>query len=385
MPAEEHPRHDQEEMAEEHSFDELAKGLVKGSLTRGQALKLLGASILSSLVGSGVLGIVPEVASAKPPRHRRRGRHHKKPKTTTTLPPGQTCDSTNCAGGCCVNINTCHTNDPQFCGTGAGSCVRCADNVACVSGVCQPGPPPPPCSASNCLSGCCENNTCHQGDPAACGTGGGTCTNCGSAAGVSCVSGGCVQPPPTTCGPTNTSGTCPRGQRCVGGACVCDSMSCANGCCSNGECHTNDPTACGSGGGNCRTCPPNTECQNNGSCGCEPATNCTGPGQVFDPVTCRCTCAAKTIGCGLTFNPVACPTPGADACCQQYETISGTCACVCGLGCLPNDASCTSDADCAAAFPGFSAVCLSGPAQAQGDPSCGCGNERNFCGFTGVC
>jgi CXCXC repeat len=128
------------------------------------------------------------------------------------------------------------------------------------------------------------------------------------------------------------------------------------------------------------TCCPDGSTLCGGNC----VTNCTGRGQGLDPDTCRCTCTAKTTGCGPNRNPVACPTPGAQSCCEQFETISGTCACVCGAGCLPDGASCTSDAECVEAF-GQASVCLSGPANAQGDPSCGCGNERNFCGFTGAC
>src|SRR3954467_9593592 len=86
-----------EQATEEYSFDELAKGLASGTLSRGQALKLAGTAILGSLLGSGVLGMVPEVASARP--NRRRGRRHKKPTTIATLPANQTCDSTNCASG----------------------------------------------------------------------------------------------------------------------------------------------------------------------------------------------------------------------------------------------------------------------------------------------
>jgi hypothetical protein len=46
--AEDLPRqvHDQEDITEEHSFDELAHGLASGSASRRQALKLLGGALL---------------------------------------------------------------------------------------------------------------------------------------------------------------------------------------------------------------------------------------------------------------------------------------------------------------------------------------------------
>jgi hypothetical protein len=45
------PRYD-EDIAEEYSFDELAKGMASGAISRGRALKLVGASLL----GLGTLG-----------------------------------------------------------------------------------------------------------------------------------------------------------------------------------------------------------------------------------------------------------------------------------------------------------------------------------------
>ena len=41
---------DQEDIAEEHSFDELAKGLASGTLSRSRALKLFGGAVLGGLL-----------------------------------------------------------------------------------------------------------------------------------------------------------------------------------------------------------------------------------------------------------------------------------------------------------------------------------------------
>src|SRR5436305_358545 len=45
---------------EAHYFDELAKGLAKGTLSRGRALKLLGAGLISSVL----VPLIPGIAGA---------------------------------------------------------------------------------------------------------------------------------------------------------------------------------------------------------------------------------------------------------------------------------------------------------------------------------
>jgi len=48
MAAEGLPREvrDQEDITEEHSFDQLARGLASGAVSRGQALRMLGGALL---------------------------------------------------------------------------------------------------------------------------------------------------------------------------------------------------------------------------------------------------------------------------------------------------------------------------------------------------
>lgn len=50
------------ELTEEHSFDELARGLASGAISRRRALKLFGATIL----GAALLPLFPGVAEAEP-------------------------------------------------------------------------------------------------------------------------------------------------------------------------------------------------------------------------------------------------------------------------------------------------------------------------------
>jgi hypothetical protein len=73
----------------EHSFDELTRGMASGSISRGRALRLMGAALLGSTLGS--LGIVDE-ASADPPGCKRNGKNCTR---------NDQCCSGNCAGGTC--------------------------------------------------------------------------------------------------------------------------------------------------------------------------------------------------------------------------------------------------------------------------------------------
>jgi hypothetical protein len=93
------------------SFDELARGLADGSVTRGKALKLMGAALLGGTLGS--LGIGGE-AAADPPGCKRNG---KKCKQNTQ------CCSRNCVNGTCAC---------------KGLFSDCNNNSECCSGYCNP-------------------------------------------------------------------------------------------------------------------------------------------------------------------------------------------------------------------------------------------------------
>ena len=89
--------------ARERSFDELATELANGSLSRGKALKLMGAA----LVG-GALASIPGIAEAAPPLKR----------------SGKRCRSNGqCLSGLCVS-GVC---------SGAFKCGRCGKDCACVA------------------------------------------------------------------------------------------------------------------------------------------------------------------------------------------------------------------------------------------------------------
>ena len=195
----------------------------------------------------------------------------------STCPTGQTCNggacsgcnSTSCPNGCCSG-STC--NDPtssMACGTAGASCTNCgttadgcsasgsctcggatacATGQECTGGKCA-------CDATSCPTGCCQNNLCTTPSSMACGTGGGSCTNCGTTGDGCSATGSC------TCGGGKACGS---GQVCSGGKCVCDAASCPTGCCLGNACEPGNTTAaCGPAGGTCQVCATGDTCTGN--------------------------------------------------------------------------------------------------------------------------
>jgi hypothetical protein len=308
MPAEDHPRYDdQKDTTPEHSFDELAIELADDSLTRARALKFMGAALLGSLLGGVVLGM-PEAEARR--RRRRRGRPR---------PFLATCSPSNC-GGCCTG-RICRPGTTTFdCGAGGSGCVTCGTGAICTAGACV-FLPPATCSASNCSGGCCAGNSCQPGTAnTACGIGGGACVNCPT--GTSCINGSCQ------C----TAGTCPGGTTCVNGSCQCTAGTCAAGCCQSGTCLPgNSNTACGVGGVACTSCPAGTQCATSGSqagtCVCSPAScnGCCSNGMCL-PGNLPSACGSTGTAC------LACPT---GATCTNGQ-------CLCGSNLCPPPATCNS-------------------------------------------
>src|SRR5215216_398264 len=85
---------------EEGFFDELARGLADGSITRGKALRLMGAALVGGTLAS--LGIGE--AGADPPGCKRAGKHC----TRDT----QCCGSLVCVSGTCQTPTTSTTETP---------------------------------------------------------------------------------------------------------------------------------------------------------------------------------------------------------------------------------------------------------------------------------
>jgi hypothetical protein len=134
-------------------LDELARGVADGSISRGQALKWLGAGAVAFAIGP----LFPEQAEALTRRQRRRCRN----RGGTPLERGEC----NCGLKCGANLSrftcqgnpncTCHqtTEGRGFCGqsicgtacTASGDCLsgsKCVVNDACCGGpVCVPACP----------------------------------------------------------------------------------------------------------------------------------------------------------------------------------------------------------------------------------------------------
>jgi len=132
---------------EDGFFDDLARGLADGTLTRGKALRLMGAAVVGGALGS--LGISGE-AGADPPGCKRNGK---------TCTRNDLCCSGNCSGGTCqaqtttTTTSTTSTTTTPLCGPVSGTCNG---NTDCCSGRCAGGVCAPPCSGAVALS----NGTC---------------------------------------------------------------------------------------------------------------------------------------------------------------------------------------------------------------------------------
>jgi hypothetical protein len=238
--------HDQEDITEEHSFDELAKGLSNGTLSRGKALKLLGAT----LFGSVLMPLFPEQAQALTNTERRR----------CTMQGGTVCSSgTRASEVCCPSGETCVNGaccpSTQACGSACcqsdQSCVNgaccpstqacgsacCQSDQSCVNGTCSTpeSPPPPPgveCTV-NSMSGswtetctpefpvCCPNFGCVPSGTVCCTEvppeqeGAHYCFDP-----YQCCYGQCIQSDEVCC-PNAVNGVCPPGTQCctTGGGC----------------------------------------------------------------------------------------------------------------------------------------------------------------------
>jgi hypothetical protein len=212
----------------DHSFDELARGLASGDLTRGKALRLMGAALLGGTLAS-VPGIA--VAAAKP---RPNGR-----KCKTNIQ----CVSSNCQGGVC-KAQPCQAGETNCNGTCVPDCTsgQVLDSSTCTCGC--------PSGTTACGTGCVTNCTSGQVlDPSTCtcGGGGGGCTadtsGCcagggnsfcsanASSTGTTCwTTGTCIQPGVT--GNPQSCADCGASQACVSTYLCPSNLACVNPCAS---------------------------------------------------------------------------------------------------------------------------------------------------------
>lgn len=244
-----------EEATMEPSFDALAKGLANGTVSRGKALRLMGAAL-----AGGALASIPGVAWAAKP----------------SCPSGVTCK-----GQCCPVGATC--------GKGKGGGCTCPTGQTACGGQCIALNTDQNCGT--CGNACSGGKTC-QGGVCACPTGqtecGGVCRDlatdvancgvCGTACGTeqSCINGRCqclpgfefcvdkCCPTGTECvalpgGGTRCANYCPSGVTATPG---CNSVF-TNGCvCSQSGPNTRERCCIGDGpsAGTDMCCPRDTSC-----------------------------------------------------------------------------------------------------------------------------
>src|SRR5215211_4098297 len=126
----------------ERSFDELARGLASGSISRGRALRLMGAALVGGTLGS--LGGVAAADDECKPLNKKCRKNHQ-------------CCSGNCEGSKCA---ACVSNGGT-CSTSSNCCSgNCSNGFCCASGRVglSNGTCVKPCTSSDdcpgCTSGC---------------------------------------------------------------------------------------------------------------------------------------------------------------------------------------------------------------------------------------
>jgi hypothetical protein len=195
----------------EHSFDELAKGLASGTLSRGKAIRWMGGALLGAALAS-----FPGVAWANDDDRCPEGQTRCGERCVNLKRNERHCGSCRnrcgsnqtCCKGRCVNLK----RNERHC----GRCFnRCPEGQECVGGMCQGG-----CRSGTtpCGTQCCQTGeTCLHGiaccpDAQVCGTGAfaicctdpaHTCVDgfCECDPGTTPCAGGCC-PPTTSCCPT---------------------------------------------------------------------------------------------------------------------------------------------------------------------------------------
>ena len=134
-------------------FDDLARGLADGTLTRGKALRLMGAAVVGGALGS--LGMGTE-ASADPPGCKRNGK---------TCTRGTQCCSGNCSGGTCqaqttTTTTSTSTTTPTTSTSTSTSTTSTSTTSTSTTPMCRPDGETCGTANSECCSGFCVNNTC---------------------------------------------------------------------------------------------------------------------------------------------------------------------------------------------------------------------------------
>jgi hypothetical protein len=175
---------------EEGFFDDLARGLADGSLTRGKALRLMGAALLGGTLGS--LGIGE--AGAAPPGCKRAGKHCTR--------NDQCCGSLVCLSGTCQTPTTTTSTSTTSTSTTTPTTSTSTSTTSTSTTTCSGLPNGASCTANTqCCSGNCSNGFCCESGRV--GLSNGTCARSCTTP-EECVAAGCA---PNTTGCESDSGT----------------------------------------------------------------------------------------------------------------------------------------------------------------------------------
>jgi hypothetical protein len=204
---------------EDGFFDDLARGLADGSITRGKALRLMGAALVGGALGSVGIG----EASADPIGCKRNGK---------TCTRNVQCCSGNCSSGTC-QAQTTTTTPTTTTSTTTSTTSTSTTTSSTTSTTTTPGciPDKSICSTNGqCCSGYCAGGTCAPCPADRVVLSNGSCVKpCGvftdCDAGCECVTsasdptgntGYCTGGVPSDSSPCTTDSVCPRGEFCVG-------------------------------------------------------------------------------------------------------------------------------------------------------------------------
>jgi hypothetical protein len=208
-------------MAGEGFFDELARGLADGTITRGKALRLMGAALVGGTLGS--LGIGE--AGADPPGCKRIGKH-------CTRDP-QCCGSLVCVSGTCQTQTTTTTTETPTTSTTETPTTSTSTSTTTPTTTTTPAPTTTTTTTSMCLpigSSCTGDSLCCSG------------TICCAVSNLEaqCLTepGGSCTADTQCCGNAVGFGFCQNGTCCSanGGICTSDTDCCGDLHCDNGDC-----------------------------------------------------------------------------------------------------------------------------------------------------
>jgi hypothetical protein len=204
---------------EKDSFDELAKGLASGTVTRIQALKLVGSAILSAVLL---------------PLFSRIGLAQEECDPDEVLCGSECCDAEDCCGATCCGAAEDCCGGIACCGPAEECCfgVCCENGKVCdaTSGLCVCSPERVSCGSECCdplLETCGEDGLCHNEFCESCQAGGGNC--CQAVEGGVLINEACCGVGEATCRRAGEGCLCcPAGTRCpdadLGEAFACVSL-----------------------------------------------------------------------------------------------------------------------------------------------------------------